>query len=271
MNRTPRQSLSLYWTLQKAALRAETGYRFNFVLLVFMGIVYQGSGIAFIWVVLSRFDAIGSWTFSDVAFLYSLRLLAHAVWVVPFNQLSVLDIMVREGRFDIYLMRPVNPLIQVITTRARMNTLGDVITGVTLFAFALPAADVDWTPVKALYLVLAVLGGAAAEGAVVLALSALCFRFLETRSAHMLTDNVFLLFGSYPLHIFGTATTWLLTWTVPVAFVAYIPASVLLGRTGELPLPAVLAWAAPVVGFLWLYAAYLVWVRQMRHYQSTGS
>ncbi|GLF92630.1 ABC transporter permease [Streptomyces yaizuensis] len=271
MNRSFKETLSLYWTLQKAAFRAETGYRFNFVLLVCMGIVYQGSGIAFIWVVLSRFDSIGSWTFSDVAFLYALRLLAHAVWIVPFNQLTSLDTTVREGRFDIYLLRPLNPLIQVITGRVRMNILGDVITGVTLFCFALSAADVDWTVTKALYLVLAVLGGAAAEGAVVLLVSALSFRFLQTWSAHMLTDNVFLLFGSYPLHIFGTATAWLLTWTVPVAFVAYVPASVLLDRTGDLPVPAVLAWAAPAIGFLWLYAAYRIWGRQMRHYQSTGS
>ncbi|ANW21770.1 hypothetical protein BB341_02200 [Streptomyces clavuligerus] len=263
--------MSLYWTLQKAALRAETGYRFNFVLLVVMGVVYQGSGIAFIWVVLSRFDSIGSWTFSDVAFLYSLRLLAHAVWMVPFNQMGSLDLTVREGRFDIYLMRPLNPLVQVITGRVRMNILGDVITGVTMFVFAVSAADVDWTVVKVLYLVLAVLGGAAAEGAVVMLVSALSFRFLHTWSAHALTDNVFLLFGSYPLHIFGAATTWLLTWTVPVAFVAYLPASVLLGRTGDLAVHPAVAWAAPAIGFLWLFVAYRIWFRQMRHYQSTGS
>ncbi|MQS37071.1 ABC transporter permease [Streptomyces katsurahamanus] len=271
MNRPFKESLSLYWTLQKAALRAETGYRFNFVLLVVMGIVYQGSGIAFVWVILSQFDSIGSWTFSDVAFLYSLRLLAHAVWVVPFNQVYALDELVREGRFDVYLLRPLNPLLQVITGRMRMNILGDVITAVTMFGFALTAADVDWTPAKALYLVLAVLGGAAAEGAVVLLVSALSFRFLHTWSAHFLVDNVFLLFGSYPLHIFGTATTWILTWTVPVAFVAYVPASVLLGRTGDLSVSPVLAWAAPAIGFLWMYAAYRIWVRQMRHYQSTGT
>jgi len=44
-----------------------------------MGIAYQGSGFAFIAVVLSRYPDIAGWTFPEIAVLYALRLVAHAV------------------------------------------------------------------------------------------------------------------------------------------------------------------------------------------------
>jgi ABC-2 type transport system permease protein len=58
---------------------------------------------------------------------------------------------------------------------------------------------------------------------------------------------------------------------IPVAFVAYIPASVLLNRTNGLHVAPVVAYGAPVIGLLWFVAAYQLWRFQVRHYQSSGS
>lgn len=79
----------------------------------------------------------------------------------------------------------------------------------------------------------------------VLAVAALAFRFFETWPLRFLVDNVFLMLGSYPMRVFGTTVNCVFTWVVPVAFVAYIPSSALLGRTGGLHVTPVVAWAAP--------------------------
>ena len=44
-----------------AALRSELQYRANFVILTMMGVVWQCTGFAFIWVVLTRFQALAGW------------------------------------------------------------------------------------------------------------------------------------------------------------------------------------------------------------------
>ena len=73
-------SVGVAWTLQKAALRSGMQYRVDFVVGTIMAVAYQGSGFAFLSVVLARFHTIAGWTFGQVAFLYALRLLAHALW-----------------------------------------------------------------------------------------------------------------------------------------------------------------------------------------------
>lgn len=262
--------LGLMASLYGAALRGQLAYRVNFLLLGVLGVVYQGSGLAFIWVLLSQVGTIGGWTFDELFFLYSMRMLAHAAWVVPFNQLDMLSHMVREGRLDVFLVRPVSPLLQVLTHRFQLNVLGDAVLAVVAFVVALGVADIELTPLSAAYLVLAVLGGAMAEGAVVLAVASLNFRYLETEGAQRLIDNVYLIFGSYPLHVFGATLQWTLTWLVPVAFVAYLPAATLLGRPEGPALGGALAWAVPAVGAAWFALAHRVWGWQLNRYQSAG-
>lgn len=264
------RSLALTWALQKAAFRGQLEYRLNFVLMVVMAFFYQGSGIAFLWVVLSKFHTLDGWTFRDLAFLYAVRLLAHACWVAPCHSLNEIDLMLREGRFDQFLVRPLNPLLQAISSHFRMYAVGDVITGTVLFALGASLAHVSFTPPHVLYLVLTVIGGALAEGAFVLVAVSLVFRYFETWALRFLIDNVFLLLGSYPMRVFGPTVSWIFTWIVPIAFVAYIPSSALLGRAGGLHVSPIVAWAAPAFGFVWFIAAYRFWRWQLRGYQSSG-
>lgn len=264
-------TIRIAWALEKAALRSQMEYRLDFVILLLMGIAYQSSGFAFIWVVLKQFNTIDGWTFHQLAFLYALRLLAHVAWYLPFNQIGEFDGIVREGTFDQILVRPMNPLLQVVTNGFRINILGDLVLSAALFIYAANVATVDFSPLHVLYLIAAVIGGALAEGAVVLAVATLAFRFLQTWAASYLADNVYLLFGSYPIRIFGSATAWLFTWIVPVAFVAYVPSSVLLGKTHGLAVSPTVAWCAPLIGIAWFALAYLFWNRQMRAYQSAGN
>lgn len=265
------ETLRIGWAMQKAAYRSQLQYRANFFVAVTMGVVYQGSGLAFIWVVLHDFHSINGWTFPHLMFLYALRLASHACWVVPFNQLDFLEDRVRDGAFDRYLVRPLNPLVQTMTGGFQLNVIGDAVTAVVLLTVSLSTSGVNLSALKVVYLMFALVGGALAEGALLLATSALSFRFIQTWAGQYLVDNLFLMFGSYPLRIFGRTASWALTWLVPVAFVAYVPASALTGRIGELQMPAAMAWAAPIVGLAWFTGAYLLWRRLMNGYQSTGN
>jgi len=83
-------------------------------------------------------------------------------------------------------------------------------------------------------------------------------------------DTVFSNFTNYPLNIFGGVLEFLLTFGVPLAFMAYFPATVLLGRTGELQVNPIFAYGAPLAGIVWLGVALLVFHHEMRNYQSAG-
>lgn len=262
-------TLAMTWALARAALRSELAYRANF-LMISAGLIYQGVGFAFIWVVLARFDVIAGWTLGEIAFLYGVRLTAHGLWVVPFNRLVELDDLIKTAEFDRFLVRPLNPLIQLCTSRFWLGSFGDIIGGILILATATALVPVDWSPLAVGYLLLALIGGALLEASLQLAGAALTFRMLSTLALRHLLDSVFNTFGNYPLKMFGGVGQFLLTFVLPIAFVAYLPASVLLDRTDELHVAPALAYAAPCAGVLTFAAAYLFWRRQIRSYQSSG-
>ena len=77
---------------------------------------------------------------------------------------------------------------------------------------------------------------------------------------------------AWPLLQGALVGVWiLLTFALPVAFVAYLPASVILDRTDGLHVAPWLAIAAPLVGVGLFLIALRIWNRQSRHYQSSGT
>ncbi len=63
---------------------------------------------------------------------------------------------------------------------------------------------------------------------------------------------------------------FLLTFGLPLAFMAYFPSTVLLGRTGELSVPPVFAYATPFAGVGWTVLAVCVFRSELLAYQSSG-
>jgi ABC-2 type transport system permease protein len=265
------RALVLAASLAAAHLRGELQYRANFVVNIVYGLVYQLTGFVFIWVLLGRFESLAGWTLGEVAFLYGLRLLVHALRGLTFGNVGrELEQLVRRGDFDRMLVRPLPPLLQVMARRVPINDFGNLIGGIGVFLAANALVDVDWSASALAYLALAVLGGCLVEAAIELACVSFSFRMISAHALFALANDVNNKFGSYPLTIFGGATRFALTFGIPIAFIAYVPATVLLGRTNELSVHPALAYGAPAVGAAMFGLAYLFWRSQLTHYQSAG-
>lgn len=254
-----------------AAMRGAAQYRADLFFSMIAGLLFQGTGFLTVWVILARFDAIAGWTIADMALLYGMRLFAHGLWVVFLSPLSHLSRYIREGMFERYLVRPVNPLLQLMTTKIWFAPFGDLLGGAMLLGVALSIVDIDWSLWKVLFLIAALLGGAMLEAGIQLGLSSTSFHFVKADQLRFTTDQIFSMFGNYPAKIFGSAGLWALTAVVPVVFVAYLPASALLGHAHDTGLPSVLAYISPLVGLCVTVIGYRVWMYQLRNYQGTGT
>ena len=63
-----------------------------------------------IWIIVSRFDQLGGWTWPEVALLLGFHVLSYAIGAsLTFVQLRNMEDQVRQGTFDVLLVRPVNP------------------------------------------------------------------------------------------------------------------------------------------------------------------
>jgi viologen exporter family transport system permease protein len=262
--------LRQYVVLLRVGFAAALQYRADFVMTAVGAVFYEAVSLAFVGVVIHAFGSIGGWTFTEVAFVYGIRTMGHALHGILSGQLWATDYVVREGEFDRYLLRPVNPLIQLITRSFQVTAVGDIVFGVAVLAITAAAAPIDWSVGWVLFLIAAVVGSALTESAVMLAISSLTFRLLASSPLLQVADTVFVTFGPYPLSVLPRAVSYLLTFVLPLAFAAYLPAAVLLHRTTDLFVPLWLGFAAPAIGIVLYLAAAALFHQQTRSYSSPG-
>lgn len=245
-------------------------HRLNLALTLVGSFALQGTQLAFIGVLLGTFGPIAGWGISDVAFLYGMRLAAHGICTTSFGQHRMSAIVVREGEWDRYLVRPVGGLMQLLTRAFNAGSLGDLGLGLTILVVAASQVDISWNAGLILFLVVSVISGGLVEAGVQVGISGLDFRIGPTARIKDTVDTVFTNFGAYPMSIFGSAFTWILTFALPLAFMAYLPATVLLDRTVDLVVPVCLAWASPIAGPISLAAGVAFFSRMSRFYASPG-
>jgi ABC-2 type transport system permease protein len=265
------ERLSILGTLASASIRSEFQYRANAITSIIGGILYQITGFVVVWIVVARFNDLGGWGLPEITFLYGMRLTSHGIFYACFSQMFEADRVMINGEYDRFLVRPMPPLVQLFTRKLRINAFGDLVGGTALLVAASLGSAVDWSPLAVLFLLGAVVGGALVEGAVQVALGSLSFRYLQTMAVRTTVNEVFNVYGNYPFSIFPSALRYLLTFALPVAFVAFLPATVILDRTDSLHVSPVLASVTPLVGLTLFLIALRIWNSQSRHYQSSGN
>lgn len=252
-------------------LKARLEYRVDFLLWMLHGVAYQVMGLAFVWVVLSRFHAIRGWSLGEIMFMYSLRLLTHSFYLPVFYNVMSVSNLVRQGGFDRVLLRPMNPLLQILLQTVQANFAGDLAVAVALLAFAQRSLHLHWTAGLVGFGVLVLTGGVLMEAAIQLAFSTLSFWVVDSSAVSWWADELMNTFANYPLDLFAAPVRYLFTFVVPVAFLAYFPASVFLGRAGAVAFTPLFAYGAPAAGVAAFALAYGFWNLGLRRYQSTGT
>jgi ABC-2 type transport system permease protein len=246
-------------------------YRGDFLISVLFGIIWQTSTLIFAGVLLTRFKGgLGNFPPSGVLLIIGMRLLSHGLYVLCFANFGFLTTLIDEGRMDGYFLRPVSIFTQLLLSQFNVNAIGDIAVGATTLGFAVALLHIHWAVGTVIYLGLAVIGGLLLEGALQLMLACLLLRSPGSRVVGMWVDEIMSTFGNYPLSILPPVVVRLFTWLLPLAFVAYFPAEVILGlapRHGAMSI--VTAWS-PLAGLLLFILARGIWASSLRHYHSAG-
>lgn len=259
-----------YGVLLQGTWRSMRVHRANLVMMFLGSAAIQGTQLAFIGVLLGAFGAIAGWTVGEVAFLYGLRLTAHGVCTINFGQHRGSAHAIRNGDWDRYLLRPAGPLMQMLTRYFNPGTIGDLVLGLAILLTAASMIDVQFTAPTILFVTAAVFSGGLVEAGLQIGLSGLDFKWSPMTRVKDTVDRVLTDFGAYPMAIFGSAGAWMLTFLIPLAFMAYLPATVVLGHTDDLVVPLWMAEYSPLAGPL-LLAAGIGFLRLMsRCYASPG-
>lgn len=257
-----------YWRLNFLTLLE---YRANFIMWFLFTIAYHGVALGALYVTMRQFPSMNGWSFREMFFLYALWMSGHELHNTFFFAVMSVPEYVREGRFDRFLVRPLDTLFQVITVPQQTFPDALVLAFATLVAATI-AAHVKVDAIFLIFVPLVVIGGAMIDLGISLAIATLSFWFVRVDTLRWVVMSLEQDFTRYPISIYTRGVRIVLAFVLPFAFMNYFPATYFLQKaeTG-LHLNPAIGLLAPAIGVAWVAAAYAFWLAGMKRYQGTGS
>ena len=253
-----------------AQIRSQLQYRTSFALDLVGAFLISFIDFLAVLVIFHNVHRLGAWSVREVALLYAFSSISFALTDLAIGHLDLFPQLVRDGNFDILLVRPRGTLFQVIASDFQLRRLGKAIQGVLVLVYSLAALHIDWTVGRVVMLVVMV------PAAIVIFSSVwvigACLAFWTTDGGEF--TNAFTYGGNflaqYPVDILSAWLRRFLAYIVPLAFVAYFPALYVLDKPDPLGLPRVFEFSSPLVAAVAAVVAGVIWRFAVRHYRSAG-
>jgi len=263
------RGIVMYLYMVDASIRAQLQYRYAFVMNILgWAMTYAGTAVT-MWVLLFSFGALDGWVFWELIFLFALAVLSWGVCMIFFFHFRSLDQYIVNGTFDRFLVRPVHPFFHFMAMKFDVGALGQFLFSIAAVGLAYSNLNLHWTWQWAVFLG-AVIGGSLIQGGLLVAISAVAF--WTTRSERLYWVIMWPLKNlmNYPLSIYPRLVQLLVVFILPFAFVNYLPALILLEKTGRIFAPF---WGAlsPLVGGIFFWLCFRFWLLGLDRYKSTGS
>lgn len=256
----------IYLKFTAQHLKRMLQYRSDFLIGAGSFLFIQASGLLFIVLIFQQIPSLNGWSLTEMMFLYGYfqlprgldHLLTDNIWLIPTK--------VRRGEIDRYLLRPINPLFQLVIERFQIEAFGELIVGIALMFYTVPLLNIPIT-VQTLFLALLfIVLGALIYTSIKLITASIGFWVINSMPIMTTIYNI-ADFSKYPTTIFPKVIQWTITYLIPFAFVSFLPATALLDRTGDV---GVVLGSVIAVILLTIFA-YRLWILGLKSYQSVGS
>lgn len=259
--------LGLYKDFALQYLKSLMQYKVDFIIGFIGFFIIQMSGIIFLGIIFNQIPTLNGWSFYQILFIYGFaqlprgidHLITDYLWI--FSRDSII-----HGDFDRYLLRPLNPLFQVICERLQLDALGEIVVGIIIVSIATVNLNIKITLLGVILFIVAVIAGAVIYTSIKLFFSSLAF-WMKRSFPLLCMAYSFSDFAKYPNSIYSKGIKMILSYVVPFAFAASIPAGAFLGQGTIL---FSVGGSVIMAGVLWTIS-YGVWNMGMKVYESSGN
>ena len=257
----------LYIKFLQQYIKTLIEYRADFILGLIGFLFVQSIGVIFIGLIFNNIPSLKGWSFYEILFIYGFAQIPRGIDHVFTDQLWIFSWQtIVEGKFDKYLVRPLNPLFQVIVEKFQPDGFGEIIIGSILLIFSWVKLGVEVTIIKMISLVIIIIFASFIYTAIKLAVASIAF-WVKFAQSYLFMVYQLSTFVKYPITIYPGWIWGVLTFIIPFAFTGYFPSAYLLGK-GSFVLGVVMTCFIGVVSLL---VAYRIWLLGISRYESSGS
>lgn len=263
--------LRLHLISMKLLMRSRMTDRLDYFATVIGVLFNEVTSIALIWIVVDRFETIGGWSPWEVGLLYGLATFFSRLFSGVFGGVRQVYLLVHDGDLDQFLATPRDPLFLM---NARYTGAWKILyNGPVLLLVGICGVQAG-VPLTAATLALFLVFAASAVVilfSINLFVASISLWIVSTGGSTGIVELLIREYLRYPIHIYGKVLAGLMTFAVPVAFINYYPAAVLLGKTEDVVFSPHLGYLAPIVALLLLFVSLRLWAYGLTRYESTGT
>ena len=247
-----RMILHIYKTCVATAMSRALTYRLNFLLSMIITLCFNLFLPLTTILIYNSGASFPGWNFYEVLLIQSIFTLSLGLAYVLFSNVLWSTMQhIREGSFEVVLLRPVNPLFFLIATNFDTGSFGLLIGGGAMFGIAIAHTGVTSPSAVAQFLLLFAAGFAVMTGFQMI-MAATSFKWVGNSRLPDILDSI-LSFGKYPVSIFPHAVKTIASFIIPVGIIGFYPASALLGRLDLFMLISVIPCVLFMLFGIWLY------------------
>ena len=247
----------------KINLKALAIYDLDFYFAIFGMAIQNVLNIIALGFLFNIVPTIKGYTFNELILTYSLATLSFSIFRCFFINTLNIAYFINKGIMDTILVKPVNPLFQLINQRADEDSWGDLFVSLILLISVDIKLEYSWY-ITIMFIFISIFTS-------LIFLSLALLGNVVTLFSNGLSDLAEVTFdffelSKYPLSIYSEALKLIMTFVLPIGWVASIPQK----RIAEYH-----EWywllIIPIICIVFFIIIYKIWKLFLNNYQSTGS
>lgn len=262
---TMKKYFRLYGHFSKFAVMKNLAYPDDFITWSVVDILWSVVNLGFYRILLLNIPVISGWNFDQLILPIGLiHLLSAFIWGLMYGNMVEIPKDVNKGTLDLYLTKPVNNQFLVSTRYVGLNLIPTFCIGIFLTWYGLVVNHVlSWASVL---LVLISLGSAVIISYSVWFMT-ITLAFWVNRLQNI--AEVFphsLDIAKYPVSIYPPLARYIFVFVIPFAFLGFVPAEIILGRSSWLTI-----FLPVLTASVLLFLSHRFWNFALRRYSSASS
>lgn len=269
-DRKPKRPLHFYFVSLSMLLKSRMSYRADFFIMLVAVFIKEFAQIALLLIIVSRFENLAGWNAWQIAFLYCMVSLCFRLFYSFFGHISMISELTISGHLDSYLIYPRKPLFMLMSKAYIWRIFYNIaIFGVLIFTYI--KAGIAFNIINFLLLMCAIVSSVTIIFSIYLFIGTLSFYITNVSNILSIVGELISRYMKYPLSIFGGFAGIVFSFILPLGFIAYYPASYLLGIESGILFGAKMGLFTPLVAAVMLLISLGFWKIGKKRYNSTGT
>ena len=255
----------IYRTFFVSSFARELEFRANFFAKILQNGIWISFFILILLVIYRNTDSVAGWSRGDSFILAATIFIMTSMGTAIFMSIMEIPQHVRQGTLDFIVTKPIDSQFWISTRRFNFDKFGTFVAGIVMLIVGVVQANASPDPIAWLSYVVLLFASLFIYYAVSLMLMTTGIWLVRVDNLWVLTETLTDV-ARFPVDIYGPNIRSFMTFVLPMAFIATIPASQLVHGADLRLVGLGLVWA-----FVFMVLARVFWKFAMRHYTSASS